>query len=79
MTDYLIWSNQHGLWWRAAKRGYTDNIEEAGRYDVAEAKDIVAVATVNGQIKHQRVDPVTGQAYEQYDEVMVLAPEDIDA
>jgi len=76
-VNFLIWSNQHGMWWRPGKRGYTGNIEEAGRYDRASAEAIVADATVNGQIKHQRINPTTGEEYEQFDEVMVLAPEDI--
>lgn len=75
--NYLIWSNQQGMWWRPAKAGYTMHIEEAGRYSRAEAEAIVADATVGGQIKHQRVNPVTGEVYEQFDEVMVLAPEDM--
>lgn len=29
---YLIWSNEHGGWWRAGAMGYTRNILEAGRY-----------------------------------------------
>lgn len=74
--NYLIWSNQKGMWWRPGKRGYTGNLEEAGRYSEPSAKAIVADATLNGQLKHQRVDPVTGEAYEQVDEVMVLAPEE---
>lgn len=66
------------MWWRPARRGYTSNIEEAGRYSKTEAEAIVADSTLDGQLKHQRVNPVTGEGYEQFDEVMVLAPEAAD-
>jgi hypothetical protein len=72
---WLIWSNQHAMWWRAAKRGYTQFIEEAGRYDYPDAVRIVADATLDGQLRHERVNPVTGESYISYDEVLVLAPE----
>jgi len=72
---YLIYSNQKGQWWRLERRGYTQYIEEAGRYPHAEAQAIVRGATVDWQISHYRVDPVTGVEYVSYDEVVVLAPE----
>lgn len=78
MTDldfYLVWSNQKGQWWRPFRRGYTSIIEEAGRYDHAEAVSIVRDATVDGRIVHERTDPVSGTAYTSFDEVLVLAPE----
>ena len=34
---YLIWSNEHGAWWRPNAAGYTMRIEEAGRYSREEA------------------------------------------
>lgn len=34
---YLIWSEEHGAWWRANKWGYTRNIMAAGRYQEKEA------------------------------------------
>lgn len=72
---FLIWSNQHGMWWRPGKSGYTQVIEEAGRYPRAEAEKIVASATCDGQLRHDRTDPVTGAAYVSFDEVLVPAPE----
>lgn len=72
---YLIWSNQLAMWWRPAERGYTRVIEEAGRYTRDHAERIVANATCDGQLAHRRNNPVTGEDYTSFDEVMVLAPE----
>lgn len=41
---YLIWSNEHQLWWRPGSAGYTSNVEEAGRYPRDEALDIASGA-----------------------------------
>ena len=71
---WLIWSNQHGKWWRPAECGYTDLIDEAGRYERTEADRIVADATCDGQLTHWRTDHVTGVEYQALDEVVVLAP-----
>jgi hypothetical protein len=76
---FLIYSNQHGRWWRPGKSGYTQVIEEAGRYPRAEAEKIVAAATCDGALLHERTDPVTGAAYVSFDEVLVLAPESTEA
>ncbi len=72
---YLIFSNQKRMWWRANRLGYTDIVDEAGRYTRDEAEAIVADATVDGQLTHRRVDPFTGDEYSCLDEVMLLAPE----
>ena len=72
---YLIWSNQHGQWWRPAKRGYTSIIDEAGRYSRAEAEAIVRDATCDGQLSRTVEDPITGETRTILDEVMVQAPE----
>lgn len=74
MAAYLVWSNQHAMWWRPNQSGYTQVIEEAGRYPFAEAKEIVRKATVDGRLKHTRTNPVTHRQYISFDEVMVLAP-----
>lgn len=38
MSDlYLVWSNEHRCWWSPNRQGYTHKVEEAGRYDRAEA------------------------------------------
>lgn len=40
-TKYLIWSEEHGAWWRERRNGYTRSIERAGRYDKSDAEQIV--------------------------------------
>jgi len=76
---YLIWSNQHGMWWRPDEAGYTRTLEEAGRYSRADAERIVNAATVNGQLTHRQAHAVTGVLYDMVDEWMVLAPESTEA
>lgn len=76
---FLVWSNQHAMWWRPNRAGYTQVIEEAGRYPRAEAERIIASATCDGALRHERTDPVTGAAYVSFDEVLVLAPESTEA
>ena len=34
---YLIWSNEHGAWWRPNSQGYTIHLAAAGRYSRSEA------------------------------------------
>jgi hypothetical protein len=74
---FLIWSNEHRMWWRGARRGYTEWIELAGRYGRAEAEEIVARATLDGKLNKIQTDPFTGESWVMASEVMVLAPEDI--
>jgi hypothetical protein len=71
--QYLIWSNQKGMWWRPAECGYTQIIYEAGLYESADAERLLAKATCDGQLVHTRVDPVTGRIYLALDEVLVPA------
>jgi hypothetical protein len=37
---YLIWSNEHGAWWRYGREGYTRSLILAGRYTRQEAIEI---------------------------------------
>jgi hypothetical protein len=76
---FLIWSNEHGAWWRDNESGYTQHIDEAGRYDRADAERIVADATVDGQLSTQRQDPMNGRPYREFSEVIVAAPETLEA
>jgi hypothetical protein len=48
MPDHLIWSEEHGAWWRAGSRGYTVSMREAGRYTRAEADQICRSANIGG-------------------------------
>lgn len=41
---FLVWSEEHGAWWRPGHMGYTQSIREAGRYSLQEAADICAKA-----------------------------------
>lgn len=60
---WLIWSNEHGRWWKPGRRGYTPIIGEAGRYTRSAADMICRDA-------NYRPDVVN--------EVAVLAPEAFD-
>ena len=75
MTNtFLVWSNEHGLWWRANGNGYTSIIEEAGRYNRVKARQIADDASVGGQIKVQRTT-LLGELVEVPPEVVVPSPE----
>lgn len=74
---FLVWSNEHHMWWRPNHSGYTEFIEEAGRYGRSYAEEIVSRATLDGVLTLRRTNPYTGDDYSQLSEVVVLAPEDI--
>ena len=44
MTTHLIYSHEHGAWWRPRRLGYTSVLAEAGHYSAADAERIVADA-----------------------------------
>lgn len=48
MPLFLIWSEEHGAWWRPHRRGYTTKISEAGIYDATAAAQIVKDANFGG-------------------------------
>lgn len=56
--DYLIWSIEHGMWWRPNRAGYTIRVAEAGRYTLAEATEIVDDANGEGRLCHECIIPV---------------------
>lgn len=60
----LIWSEEHGAWWRANQWGYTNAIAEAGRYDRAVATSILTSANLGGS---------------QFNEIAIEIPDDLDA
>lgn len=39
--QFLIWSLEHGAWWRNNAMGYTHALNEAGRYNLAETDKIL--------------------------------------
>lgn len=41
IANYVIWSNEHVLWWAPRQIGYTPYFAAAGRYSEDEAKSIV--------------------------------------
>jgi hypothetical protein len=44
MKSWVIWSEEHGAWWKAHSTGYTRQLSEAGRYEAAKAEEIVTRA-----------------------------------
>jgi hypothetical protein len=44
LDQYLIWSNEHGAWWRANSAGYTVHMAAAGAYTRDQALSICAHA-----------------------------------
>jgi hypothetical protein len=61
--SYVIWSEEHGAWWRAGGAGYTRSLLGAGRYSETEARRIVKRANryVAAPKFHEMaiVDPLT--------------------
>ena len=43
-SKWLVWSQEHKMWWRDNHLGYTTSRRLAGRYSFQEAKEIVASA-----------------------------------
>ena len=37
---YVIWSNEHRMWWGPGRCGYTEHYNEAGRYSQEAAFDL---------------------------------------
>ena len=44
---FRIWSNEHMAWWRADKRGYSQDISDAGVYSYVEAVAICIQARLH--------------------------------
>jgi len=47
MMEMVIWSNEHGAYWRPDERGYTRKLSEAGRYPLARAIQICVRANAH--------------------------------
>lgn len=69
---FLIWSNDRRGWWLRSRYGYTTNIEEAGRFTFAEARQIELEAFAGGMVRWTDAD---NMSYAFPPEVIVLAPE----
>ena len=39
--NYLIWSYEHDAWWGPNHCGYTNDLEQAGRYSAVDTGEIV--------------------------------------
>lgn len=64
-TIWLVYSNEHGAWWRPNSAGYTKHVESAGRYSKAEA-DYICRDASRGPKRFEEDPP---------HEVAVIAPE----
>jgi hypothetical protein len=47
---FLVWSEEHGAWWKPGSSGYTRSVLEAGRYSFKEAIQIVGDANRDGKV-----------------------------
>jgi hypothetical protein len=75
---YVIWSNEHAAWWGPDERGYTSIVEEAGRYDLAQARAIIDKATVGGLLpKVPRGSYLRYGTVDTVNEVLMMAPESV--
>jgi len=73
VSVYLIWSNEHAMWWGPDERGYTGVIEAAGRYTREAAERIRRDASVGGQLTVTRTS-ASGERLDVPPEVAVPAP-----
>jgi hypothetical protein len=48
----LIWSFEHGQWWRDNCDGYTSDIEDAGRYSLQKAVQLCQNALWSDPLQH---------------------------
>jgi hypothetical protein len=49
-TTHLIWSYEHGMWWRSDACGYTRDILQAGLYSQREAEDVEAQSSGRNEV-----------------------------
>jgi hypothetical protein len=63
---YLIWSNEHGAWWKPNSHGYTTDRGDAGYYSLEEATEICVGATSHQndrQVPNECIVPYTPNMY----------------
>ncbi|HEV7297950.1 MAG TPA: hypothetical protein VGN72_01190 [Tepidisphaeraceae bacterium] len=70
---WLVWSNEHNAWWRPEWKGYTQQVRDAGRYGLAEARQICDGPPMNPRRW------TAGEYHGTPDEVMVPSPEMLSA
>jgi len=82
-TKWIIWSIEHGAWWRPRERGYTLHREEAGEYTFEDAVHIVQGANIGekdvpneAMILVQSEGHIVGQASEDIHERDFVSVED---
>lgn len=46
VRGWLVWSNEHVAWWAPESMGYRARVDEAGRYTLAQAREICRSANV---------------------------------
>ena len=56
--DWLIWSYEHDAWWGTNNRGYTKDLESAGRYTKREAARICCSANLYGDKVNEVMVPL---------------------
>lgn len=67
---FVIWSWEHHAWWRPNQQGYTEQLDEAGRYSHTEAANIVVghipageeVAMLLAEAEQRRPKPYGGRS-----------------
>lgn len=45
---YLLWSQRHAAWWKPSAAGYTDDVDEAGRFSETDAVRHVVASAQSG-------------------------------
>lgn len=55
---YLIWSVEHGAWWKPNSMGYTHRRIEAGIYSEEEAMEICDKANIGRETPHEVMLPI---------------------
>ncbi len=56
---YRIWSFEHNSWWKSNQMGYTEDISEAGIYNLLDAVAICTEANIK-DVPDEAMVPVTG-------------------